>query len=245
MFGWILGALGFLWNGIQAGFDAIVAALEWSVGALKSGLLAAWQAVKFTWSDVLKPIGRWLDDAYQRLRDAYTDVIKPGLDWLQRVTNALKSVYNTFLRPILSTIEQVRRILKLLELLHLQFAAQLDADLAKLEQKLSLPLQLVIGEFNKLTNRIEGFVLTADNLFVRGTQLASIGRDIQSISNISWNHMIDGIGTKTPVRGGAPLQPATGADLTATFEAAAADDGDSDAALAAATAALDELASAT
>ncbi len=193
MFGWILGFFGFIWNGIQAGFDAIVAALEWSVGALKGGLLAAWRAVRFAWDDVLKPVGRWLDDAYQRLRQAYTDVIKPGLDWLQRVTDALRRVYATFLQPILSTIEQVRRILKLLELLHVQFAAQLDAALGKLEQKLSLPLQLVISEFNKLTSRVEGYVLTADNLFVRVTQLQSIGRDIQAIRNISWNYVIKGI----------------------------------------------------
>ncbi len=138
------------------------------------------------------------------------------------MTDALRRIYNQFLRPILSTIEQVRRILKLLELLHIQFAAQLDAELAKLEQKLSLPLQLVISEFNKLTNRVEGYVLTADNLFVRATQLASIGRDIQSIGNISWNHMIDGINGNPKPRDGAPLQSLPAEQFAAIFEASAA-----------------------
>lgn len=224
MWGAILGVLGFVWQGVQAGIDAIVVALQWAAGALKTGLLGAWQAVRFTWSDIIKPVGQWLAAAYDRLKALYTTVIKPALDWLKRVTDAIKRVYNTLLKPILSTIDNVRKVLQLLELLHVGFAAKLDAELADLERKLSLPLQLVIQEFNKLTNRVESYVLTIENLFTRVTHLGSIGRDLKAIQNMHWGAWSASLGAALTGTPPAPATLAPTSDHAAVFDAVIAGD---------------------
>lgn len=224
MWGIITGIASFIWGGIQAGFDAIVVALQWAANALKTGLLGAWSAVRFAWSDIIRPIGQAVDWAYDRLKTLYTAVIQPALAWLKRITAVVRSVYNTLLRPILNTIDHVRQVLQLLELLHVSFAAKLDAELADLERKLSLPLQLVIQVLNGISNRIESYVLTAENLFQRVTHLGSIGRDVQAIQNIHWGQWVSGL---TDAQRATPATPGALApvdDHVALLQSALTDD---------------------
>lgn len=182
--------ISWVWNGIQAVGDAALIALEYAYTFLKKFASAIWDAARFTWEDVVKPIGAWLDAAYQRLKAVYDAVIKPALDWLGRVTSAIRNVYNTVLRPILSTIDNLRRVLAILASLHVAFAQQLDDALTALEKKITGPLQLVISVVNGIANQIEKYVLTVDNLFVQATHLASIRRDLQPIVNLHWDNFL-------------------------------------------------------
>lgn len=217
MWGVIVGVAGWIWGAAQTAIDAIVIALQWAAGALKTAVLGAWQAVRFTWNDIVKPIGRFIDDAFQRVKALYTNIIKPSLDWLKRVTHAIRSVYDSVLRPILNTIDRVRQVLQLLELLHVPFAAKLDAELADLERKLALPLQLVIRALNGLTNRVESYVLTAENLFQRVTHLNTIARDLKAIQNLHWAGWTEGLSTAARAKPPAPAPLAPATDHAATL----------------------------
>lgn len=183
LFGWVQ-------DGLQAAWDAIVVALQVAYALLKAGVGAIWDAAKWTYSNILKPIGQFVHDAYDRLKALYTSILKPILDWSKRITDALRRVYNTFIKPILSVIDSARKILQLLELLHVAWAKALDDALANLEHKITAPLLVAIQVINAIDSRIESYILTADNLFRRATLLGSIGRNLNSIANMQWNRAL-------------------------------------------------------
>jgi hypothetical protein len=182
--------IGWIWDGLQAAETAVIYALQVAYIWLKAGVSAIWDAAKFVWSDVVKPIGSWLEDAWQQVKGIYDRFIAPAVAWLQRLSAALKLVYNTFIAPILTTIDAFRKVLNLLELLHVQWAQQLDAALQNLEHKITGPLLLVIQTINAIDSRIESYVLTVDNLFNSFTLLGSISRDLNPILNFQWSRLM-------------------------------------------------------
>ena len=224
MFAWIVTIGEWIWNGIQVGIDAIVVALQFAARVLKTGLLGAWSAVRFTWSDIIRPLGQILDDAYHGLEGLYKNVIRQALDWLTRVTRAVRSVYNTILRPIVNTFERLRQITQLLELLHVPFAAKLDRELADLERRIITPLRLVIQEFNHLVNRVESYVLTVENLFQRVTHLGSIARDLNAIQNFHWRAWAQSLSPTWTATPNPPAQLKSTTDHVALFDAVVAGD---------------------
>lgn len=195
MWPFVIALVGWIWDGIQAAADYVVIALQYAYFALKAGLGAVWDAARFIYSDILKPIGEFLNDAYQRLKTLYDKLLKPVLDWATRLTKALRLVYTTFVQPILSALDGARKVLQLLELLHVAWAKQLDDALANLEHKIAAPLLLAIQVVNAIDSRIESYILTADNLFRRATLIGSIQRNLNSIANMQWNR---GLSTLTP-----------------------------------------------
>jgi hypothetical protein len=205
MFAWLGALVGWIWNGLQAVSAAIVAALQVAVVLLKVAIGAVWSAARFLWTDLLKPIGQWLDAAYQRLRAFYESVIAPVKDWLDRIVATVRGIYDTLFRPILTAIDGLRRVLELLRLLHVQWAAQLDAELAALEDKIAKPILAIIQFVNGIQNTIDRYILTLDNLFQRVTMLGTIGRDLNPILNMQWGRLL---GTLTPKQRAGP----TGAD---------------------------------
>lgn len=180
---WVVGAF-------QVVSDAILTALVFAYHFLRAFAGDIWTAAKFSYQNILKPIGVWLDRVYQRAVALYAKFVQPVINWLDRVTATLRRIYMTVLAPILSTIDGLQRVLKLLELLHVAWAQQLDDELTALERKLSLPLQLAIQFINSITNRIESYVLTAENLFQRVTHLNTLRRDIGAVQNIGWNALM-------------------------------------------------------
>lgn len=185
--GFILGFLGFLWDGVQAVADAAIIALTAAWHVLSAFAGAIWDAGKFTYQNLLKPIGVFLKDSYERLKGVYDKFVKPALKWLDRVSSALRKVYDTYFRPVLSAIDGVRKLAQLLELLHVQWAKQLDDYLLQLEHKIAAPILDVIQFVNAIDSRIDSYVLTVDNLFKKATLLGSIKRDLQPVMNLWWN----------------------------------------------------------
>jgi phage-related protein len=199
MWAGFLAVIGVVWDAIQTVADYAILALTYAWQFLKAFAGDIWTAAKYVYTDILKPVGEFLHRAYDRLKAIYDKVVAPIERWARRITNAVRGVYNAYFRPILSAIDGVRRVLELLTLLHVQWASQLDKALADLEQKISAPVQEVIGVINHWVNRIESFVLTADNLFRRATLIGSIQRDLNSITNLSWNRSLRSVQHKYTV----------------------------------------------
>lgn len=208
MFGWVAAVAQAIWDGIQAVADAVVVALTFAFKALKLFGTAVWDAGKFVYKDVLKPIGMFVDRVYKHVRDFIQKVYAPIHGWLTRISKALRLVYTHYVRPILNLIDGTRKILELLALLHVQWAAKLDAELAALERKLSAPILQAIQVINAIDSRIEGYILTADHLFQRVTFLRTLKRDVNAVANIQWNASIKAMsaGHETWLTGAAGLE---------------------------------------
>lgn len=198
----IIAVVSVIWDAVQAAADYVIISLAYAYQALKSFAGFIWDAARFTYQDILKPIGQWLHDGYERLKAIYDRVIAPVVKWANRLTCAIRKVYRVYFQPVLSAIDGIRRLLELLALLHVPFAQQLDDVLKALEAKITGPIQLVIGVINGLVNRIESYVLTVDNLFRRATLIGSIGRNLNSIVNMHWNRAFS---TFTEKQGEGPV----------------------------------------
>jgi len=190
MWAGVLSLISLVWTGIQTIADYAIIALTYAFNVLKGFAGAIWSAARFTWSNILKPVGEWLHKAYDHLKAIYDKYGAKVIKWARRITCAVRSVYDAYFRPILTTIDAVRRVLELLSLFHIQWAAQLDKALADLERKITKPILDIIQTVNFWVNRVESFVLTVDNLFVRATHLNTIRRDLAAIGNMHWNHSI-------------------------------------------------------
>ena len=198
MWAWIVVILQGIWDAVQAVGDVVVTALVWLYHALKIFAGAIWDAGKFTWNNIVKPVGQFLNRVYEKLKAFYDRVIKPVHAWLMRVSKALRCIYNTYFAPILTAIDALRKALKLLELLHVDWAKKIDDELGRLEQKLSAPIQVAIQFINRIISRIDAFILLPNNLFHRVTLLKSMGRDIAHTFNMSWNHAFHFMPEPTP-----------------------------------------------
>lgn len=225
MFAFLGALVGWIVDGFKIAESAIVAFLVGAYNVLKVFAGAIWDGAKFFYTDILKPIGVWLDKAYDRLKTFYEKVIAPVQKWLQRITTQLRKIYNTYVQPVLSTIDGLRKTLELLKLLHVQWAAQLDAELAALEAKIAKPLLWAIQVINTIDSTISKYILTVDNLFQRVTHLKTIQRDVDAVRNIQWNRALSGFNSRqrTPDTPFPPLAAAS--DHLATFDAVLLDDG--------------------
>lgn len=203
MFGWITSIVSWIWDGFQAISDAVVTGLVIAYHFLSSFASAIWDAAKWSYQNILKPVGEFLDKAYQRFKDLYEQYVVPIQAKLDRIVAGLRKIYNTYVQPLLSTIDGLRKVLELLKLLHVQFAAQLDAELGALEQKIAGPLLLAIQVINRIDSTISQYILTIDNLFQRVTMLNTIRRDLAPLGNIQWNSML----RNTVARGQAGVTP--------------------------------------
>jgi hypothetical protein len=193
MWAWIGLIVGWIWTGIQATYDVLVTALLWAFRAAKAFGLLAWDAGKFVWSNIVKPVFEILKAYAKILKDFYTNYVKPLQDWLKRISKMLRTIYDTYFKPVLDVIDAARKTLQLLELLHVEWAKALDQYLLKLEQKIAAPILEAIQFVNALDSRIDNYVLTIEHLFQRVTLLKTIERDVKPLLNIQWATMLRGL----------------------------------------------------
>jgi hypothetical protein len=211
MWVWALVLVQWVWNGLQVAADVAITLLQFAYRGLRAFGVAVWDASGWFYKNLLKPVGDFIHRAYDRLRGLYEQFVQPALNWLHDLSNLLRKIYSTFVAPILSLIDGVQRVLQLLELFHIQWAKELDQALQRLEDKLSQPLQLAIRFLNQIVNRVESYVLTADNLFQRVTHLRTFQRDLNAVLNLqSWRLM--GTLTDKQKAGPAGAQPLAAAD---------------------------------
>src|SRR5262252_5666095 len=119
MFGFLGLIFGFIWDGVSAALAATVAALQWAVGALwafatatYNGLIAlgqhllegfqkAWDFLKSTYEDVLKPAWQKRSDLFGRVRDWLADTFGPVIRALRAIRSYILDFYAHWIRPVL------------------------------------------------------------------------------------------------------------------------------------------------
>lgn len=137
--------------------NAIVQALRtvfaWALTALKS----LGRFLKHVWDvgikGVLSKLVSWVRTAQKWLEDH----LRPLLQFLQKMRAYLDRIYRMYIRPYLLFLQRLRRWLALLKLLHLKFAAQLDARILKTERALSgnfLRVRTVLNDIIGLVNAV-------------------------------------------------------------------------------------------
>lgn len=187
--------VGWIWTGVQVAAKVTLTALSWSVNvlwafarsvanagiAIGKSLISAtrslWDALKFTYTDILKPawdqFWRFIDWAKRTLQN----IFEPVFQFLDKIRGYVLQFYEDYVRPVLDIIDVTRRFLRVLAALGIEWARTLERKLAELEARIELPFRLVLSAINEIVN-IVNRVVTADGLFQRLAYVRTLERDI-------------------------------------------------------------------
>lgn len=227
----IIGAIvGFIWDGITAATAAIVQFLQWAVTALWAfatatynallaltgkvleGFRKAWDFLRLTYDDVLKPAWLQFWKIIDRVRGILQDVFGPVLKFLRTVRDYVLAFYKRFVRPVLDVLDAVRQVLRVLEALHVKFAQQLDAAIGRLEALIDRPFRFVLEKLNEVINVVNR-VITADGLFQRLALVRSLQRDVALVGRVLVNPLMGAPSEKQSVRLANAWTPQPAPDL--------------------------------
>lgn len=139
------------------------------------------------WQNVLKPFVAWTWGRIDKLVGWLNRTFGPVLKFLELLRSRVLKIYDTYFKPIFDTIEVVRRVLQLLAALRIDFARELDAKLAALEDRLLWPIREAMLRINQVSDWVDRIV-TLDGLLQRITLIQSTFRYAED----SWRALYNG-----------------------------------------------------
>lgn len=192
---WIIPVAEAIWAGIQAVGQLTLQVLHWlylglsatvtTIGnglvglgkTLKTAFLKSWDFLRATYDHVLKPAWEKFWKFFDKVQRWLKDTLAPVFKFLRAVRDEILCFYKTWIRPILDVIDATRGILRVLEALHIEWAAKLDAQLGAIEDWVNRQFDRVLSKVNEAIG-IVNRVVTADGLFQRVALIRSLERDI-------------------------------------------------------------------
>lgn len=199
---YILSALTYVWGWIQQATRLIVdylldvaRALAKSIVAVGKFFVRVWGWLRKFWNEVIKPIVRKIDEFIQWLQRTLKRIFGPILEVLQKIRKEIQKFYDKFLKPILDVIDALRLVLRGLSVLGVDWARELDAKLARLQQLLTEPILQAIKRINEIAGWVDR-IMTLDGLFQRLAFLRTLGALQRPIIRWAWNSQ------STPVSSG-------------------------------------------
>jgi hypothetical protein len=138
-------------DALRDGLRTTTEALERFAWKIARGVGVLLMSVQTIWVRVLRPILQRIDAVIARVNRIIDRILKPYLDVLLRIRQMMLDIYERIFRPILVTLQTVRRILAILRILRVPFAEKLDRRLARLEQKITEPLRVLLDKVNELS----------------------------------------------------------------------------------------------
>jgi hypothetical protein len=224
-----------IWTGVQVAGRITLQILAWSVKVLWAFATAvrnaaigigrafvefghkAWDFLKLTYDNVLKPAWKQFWEWFDKARKWLDDTFGPVLRFLDAVRTHILKFYDKWVRPFVDIIGFARQVLGILASLGLDWARRLDAKLRWLEEKIEAPFRLVLAKLNEIVNVVNR-VVTADGLFQRLAYIRTLQRDVAYV----WRGLFEPVDTKlTPdeqSRYGQPLPGKTRAEHIAELK---------------------------
>jgi hypothetical protein len=235
MFGFLIPIIGFIWNALQGFADISIEVLAFAVSILQTGAATmagvirdgfdvvrggfnvAWDFLKTTYDDVLKPAWNTFWGWFDKLRTWLDTTFGPILKFLQRVRDALLKYWNMFVRPWLDLIDVTRKGLSVLASLGVSWAKALDARLTAIEQAIEKPFLFILAQLNGVINVVNK-VVTADGLIQRVALIRSLAANYQ----LAWKAIVAPYSTSIDDIARGDLKTSLNArtldDITADFE---------------------------
>lgn len=192
-FAWLIPLFSAIWAGVSAVSAATSQWLLWAVQALWTvfrtlgaglvsfghellgGLRRVWYFLDGLYDKVLRPAWLKLWHFIDAARAQLERIFKPLIQFVRAIRSELLAIYDRFVRPVLDTIDAVRKGLRVLSALGLDWAAKLDAELARLQDRIVAPFLFVLRKLNDVINVLDR-IMTADGFFQRITLYRSLVR---------------------------------------------------------------------
>lgn len=186
----IINVASWIWHGIHAAADAVVAWLVplvkwlWNAAYVTGKLIGSfgrrvWGFMRATWDHVLVPAWKKFDKFVTDVHGWLERHFAPLLLKLNELRKRVNDWWKKYISPILTLLDVGRSFLQILARLGVDWARKLDAELARIESLVMRPFL----EFNRRLTEVGDWInriVTLDGLFQRLTLLKSLARDAES-----------------------------------------------------------------
>lgn len=150
--GGILSVVGALIGLGGSGVSGLVAAVKTVTAATASGFKHIIDAIKWLGKDGLGGFLRRLRRMIDIIRDRLQRVLDPIIRALRRYRDWIDRIYMRYVIPVLDMIQRLRQALVVFRMLHMKWAAKLDAELLALQRRINEPFQVIRGRLNEVIN---------------------------------------------------------------------------------------------
>lgn len=134
--GLIISVASFLWNALVTVANYLFAVLQFIWNFLLTLMQDIKNAFKWLWDNVVKAGLTKAVSTFLKVRQWLSNLFAPILRWIRILRAWYDQYFNQFVKPMLKIIRQMRQVLQVFKLLGFKWAARLDADLARIENKI-------------------------------------------------------------------------------------------------------------
>lgn len=124
--------------------------------------------------------------AFTSIKTFLHGILDPIIRAIRLVIAYQQYLFNLYIRPIFNLIQHMRSLLVFLRLLHVKWAARLDARLAEIEGKISSLALVGLRELNTVRQYLS-LILDPFGLFNPAVFVASAIRSITDLVNAFWS----------------------------------------------------------
>lgn len=172
-----------VWSGIGGIGDLSFSSLNNAFGAVSEITGKIKNVLDSIWKGVIVAAIKKLLDAYSKLRDLLTKIFAPVLRYLHQLRVIYDQYFNRFVKPLLNLLHKVRQFLQIFRLLGFKWAARLDADIARIENKIVAAYSTLRAYLNIATTWIQ-LIVDPTGILRRNPLFAAIIRSAPELRNL-------------------------------------------------------------
>jgi len=183
------GLIGLFKSSDTATWESIAGTNDLSFSILNNAFLGLGDAVvkikgifKSIWNDVILAVLSKLLAAYKKLRDLLVKIFAPVLKYLHLLRKLYDQYFNQFVKPVLNVLHKVRQFLQIFRLLGFKWAARLDSDIARIENKIVTAYTTLRQYLNIATSWIQ-LIVDPLGILRRNPLFASVIRSAPELRN--------------------------------------------------------------
>lgn len=181
--GVIVEIFSFIWNVLVAVANYLLAVLQFIWKFFGTLFEDVKKAFGWIWDKVIKAGLTKIVGTFLKVRAWLSKLFAPLLKWIKILRAWYDTYFNKFVKPILNIIRHIRQVLQIFKLLGFKWAARLDADLARLENKIVALYTTLRGYLNIATSWIQ-LIIDPLGILRRNPLFAAIIRSAPELQNL-------------------------------------------------------------
>lgn len=181
--GIIVSLFSFLWNVLVAVANYLLAVAQFIFNFFKTLFDDVKKAFGWIWDKVIRTGLTKLVGTFLKVRAWLSKLVAPLLKWIKILRAWYDTYFNKFVKPVLNIIRHIRQVLQIFKLLGFKWAARLDADLARIENKIVALYTTLRAYLNIATSWIQ-LIVDPLGILRRNPLFAAIIRSAPELQNL-------------------------------------------------------------
>lgn len=108
------------------------------------------RSIQTLWVRILHPLLDTVNNIARKLSRLIDRVLKPYFELMRKIREHILLIYEKYVAPVLIAIETLRKMLAIFRLAGFKWAEKLDAELARLESRISQPFLWLLAKTNEI-----------------------------------------------------------------------------------------------